>query len=202
MTLPHFQTLLLLLATPAFADGLAPGDSIKITLRGIGAGEQEKVNGEYKLGESGGVRLPMLEGPLNAKGLTTEQFARAAEAAYRDQGIYTSPAIEVEAVAGGEKDAIASIVSVGGEVRKAGDAEYRKGLTVIQAINAAGGRNDFGGRNVMLIRGGKQYCLDYLNLKHKNLILRPNDALQVEPRGAITDRWKGTEEGVKPLLAE
>lgn len=197
-TFLHFVTLLL--ASPAFSQGLAPGDSIKVTLRGIGAGEQEKVNGEYKLGESGGVRLPMLEGPLNAKGLTAEQFARAAEAAYRAQGIYTSPAIEVEAIAGGEKGEIASVVSVGGEVRKAGDAEYRKGLTVIQAINAAGGRNDFGGRNVMLIRDGKSYWLDYSNLKHKNLILRPNDALQVEPRGAITDRWKGSEESVKRLL--
>jgi hypothetical protein len=60
--------LLLILASPALSAGLEPGDSIKVTLRGIGAGEQEKVNGEYKLGESGGVRLPMLEAPLNAKG--------------------------------------------------------------------------------------------------------------------------------------
>jgi protein involved in polysaccharide export with SLBB domain len=197
-TFLHFSALLL--AAPAFGQGLAPGDSIKLTLRGIAAAEQEKVNGQYKLGESGGVRLPMLEGPLNAKGLTAEQFARAAEAAYRAQGIYTSPAIEVEAIVGGEKPGAASIVSIGGQVRKAGDAEYRKGLTLVQAINAAGGRNDFGGRNIMLIREGKSYWLDYSNLKHKNLLLRPDDALQIESRGAITDRWKGTDESVKPLL--
>lgn len=199
-TFYDLSAVLLLLAAPALAGGLAPGDAIKVTLRGIGIGEQEKVNGEYKLGESGTVRLPMLEAPLNAKGLTAEQFARAAEAAYRTQGIYTSPAIEVEALAGGEKDGAASIVSVGGQVSKAGDAEYRKGLTLVQAINAAGGRNDFGGRNVMLIRGGKSYWLDYSNLKHKNLLLRPDDSLQVEPRGAITDRWKGSDAAVKPLL--
>lgn len=197
-TFLHFSALLL--ASPALGQGLAPGDAIKVTLRGIGADEQEKVNGEYKLGTSGGVRLPMLEAPLNAKGLTPEQFARAAEAAYRAQGIYTSPAIEVEALAGGEKAGIAPIVSVGGQVRKAGDAEYRKGLTLVQAINTAGGRNDFGGRNIMLIRDGKSYWLDYSNLKHKNLLLRPNDALQIEPRGAITDRWKGSDEAVKSLL--
>jgi protein involved in polysaccharide export with SLBB domain len=196
----EFSAALFLLISPALGEGLAPGDSIKLTLRGVGSEEQEKVNGHYKLGQSGGVRLPMLEGLIHAKGLTPEEFARRAEAAYRDQGIYTQPAIEVEAMVGGEKGEDASIVSVGGEVRNAGDSKYRKGLTLLQAINGAGGRNDFGGRNIMLIRGGKSYWLDYSNLKHKNLLLRPNDAVQVEPRGAITDRWKGNDASVKGLF--
>ena len=189
-----------LLLNHGFGEGLAPGDSIKLTLRGVGSEEQEKVNGNYKLGQSGGVRLPMLETLLSAKGLTPEQFARSAEKAYREQGIYTQPAIEIEAVIGGEKGEAASMVSVGGQVKNAGDSEYRKGLTLLQAINAAGGRNEFGGRNVMLVREGKSYWLDYLNLKHKNLPLRPNDALQVEQRGAISDRWKGDEASVKGLF--
>ena len=190
-----------LLPALAAADGLAPGDSVKVTMKGIGATEQEKVNGEYKVGEAGGVRLPMLSAPVNAKGLSTEQFARAAEAAYKAEAIYTSPAIEVEAVKGVLVDPnAANIVSVGGRVRRAGDTPYRQGFTVVQALNAAGGRDDFAGRNVMLIRAGTSYWLDYSNLKHKNIVLLPNDALQVEPRGPITDGWKGSDEQVKPLL--
>jgi len=191
--------LLAALVTPALA-GLEPGDEIKLTLRGIGAAEQEKVNGIYKVGETGSVRLPLLDGMVPATGLTAEQFARAAEAAYKEAGIYTSPAIEVDAVKGIEQPGGADVISVGGQVRNSGDAPFRKGLTVVQAINARGGRNDFGGRNIMLIRGPKQYCLDYLNLKHKNLLLRPDDSLQVEQRGALTDRWKGSEEAVKELF--
>ena len=64
-----------------------------------------------------------------------------------------------------------------------------------------GGRNDFGGRNLLLLRGGKQYCLDFLNLKHKNIQLLPDDSLQVEQKGVL-DRWKGSDEAVKVLLEE
>jgi hypothetical protein len=72
-------------------------------------------------------------------------------------------------------------------------------MTVIQAIDAAGGRNAFGGRNILLIRGGKQYCIDFLNLKHRNIRLKPDDSLQVEQTGVL-DRWKGNDEAVKVLL--
>jgi hypothetical protein len=74
-------------------------------------------------------------------------------------------------------------------------------MTVIQALDAAGGRNDFGSRNVILLRAGKQYCLDFQNLKHKNIELLPNDSLQVEQKGVL-DRWKGDEGTVKPLLGK
>ncbi len=52
----------------------------------------------------------------------------------------------------------------------------------------------------MLIRDGKSIWIDYSNLKHKNIVLQPNDALQVEIRGPIVDRWKGSEDSVKVLL--
>jgi protein involved in polysaccharide export with SLBB domain len=184
--------------TPALA-GLETGDTVKISLRGVEAGEQQKIGGEYRVGESGSVSLPLLENPVTARGLNAEQLARAIEAAYRTEGIYTKPSIQAEVLKGPEVDPNEAIVSIGGQVRRAGESPFRKGMTVIQALDAAGGRNDFGGRNVMLLRGGKQYCLDFLKLKHKNIVLLPNDSLQVEPKGVI-DRWKGTEESVKPLL--
>lgn len=186
------------LIAPALA-GLEPGDGIQVTLRGVEEAEQKSVNGTYRVGESGQVRLPLLDRLVTARGLTPEQFARAAEAAYRAEGIYTKPAIEVEALQGREQDEGPAMISIGGQVRRADQTEYRKGMTVIQALDAAGGRNDFGGRNILLLRGEKQYCLDFLNLKHKNIRLLPNDSLQVEQKGVI-DRWKGTEEALKPLM--
>lgn len=188
---------MILLISPALA-GLEPGDGIQLTLRGVDPAEQQSVNGNYRVGESGHVRLPLLDKTVMARGLTPEQFARAAEAAYRAAGIYTKPAIEVEPLAA-EKNGQPSVVSVGGQVQRAGESAFRKDMTVIQAIDAAGGRNPFGGRNVLLIRGGKQYCLDFLNLKHKNIRLLPDDSLQVEQKGVI-DRWRGSEEAVKALL--
>lgn len=188
---------MMVLIAPALA-GLEPGDGIQVTLRGVEEAEQKSVNGTYRVGDSGQVRLPLLDRLVTARGLTPEQFARAAEAAYRAEGIYTKPAIEVEALAV-IKDGQQSVVSVGGQVQRAGESTFRKGMTVIQAIDAAGGRNAFGGRNVLLIRGGRQYCIDFLNLKHKSIRLLPDDSLQVEQKGVL-DRWKGSDEAVKPLL--
>lgn len=188
---------MLFLITPVLA-GLEPGDGIQLTLRGVDPAEQQNVNGNYRVGESGHVRLPLLDRTVMARGLTPEQFARAAEAAYRAEGIYTKPAIEAEPLAA-VQNGQPSVVSIGGQVRRAGESPFRKGMTVLQAIDAAGGRNDFGGRNLLLIRGGKQYCLDFLNLKHKNIRLLPDDSLQVEQKGVL-DRWRGSEDAVKALL--
>jgi protein involved in polysaccharide export with SLBB domain len=190
--------MMILIAPALSLAGLEPGDGIHVTLRGVEAAEQQNVNGTYRVGDSGQVRLPLLDRLVAARGLTPEQFARAAEAAYRAEGIYTKPAIEVEQLAV-VKNGQPSVVSVGGQVQRAGESAFRKDMTVIQAIDASGGRNAFGGRNLFLIRGGKQYCLDFLNLKHKNIRLLPDDSLQVEQKGVL-DRWKGSEEAVKPLL--
>ena len=190
---------MMVLIAPALA-GLEPGDKIQLTLRGVETAEQESVNGTYRVGESGQMRLPLLDRTVAARGLTPEQFARAAEAAYRAEGIYTQPAIEAEVLQGKEQDG-AKVISIGGQVRRGGELPFRKAMTVIQALDAAGGRNDFGGRNLLLLRGGKQYCLDFLNLKHKGIRLLPDDSLQVEQKGVL-DRWKGSEEAVKPLLEE
>lgn len=197
----HFVRLLFLLlpgiASP-LAAGLEAGEQINLTIRGVDPAEQQKISGVYRVGESGGVRLPLLDELLTARGLTPEQFARAAEGAYKKAGIYARPAIEVETLQGKYQQAPA-VISVGGQVRRAGDSPFRKDMTVIQAIDAAGGRNDFGGRNLLLIRAGKQYCLDFSNLGHKNIVLRPGDSIQVEQKG-ILDRWKGSEETVKKLV--
>lgn len=183
---------------PCLMAGLEPGEQIQLTIRGIDPAEQQKLNGTYRVGETGGVRLPLLEALIPAKGLTPEQFARAAEAAYREAGIYTRPAIEVETVQGKDQQA-AAVLSLGGQVRRAGEVPFRKGMTVIQAIDAAGGRNDFGGRNLLLFRQGRQYCLDFTNLAHKNIRLQPGDSLQVEQKGVV-DRWRGSEEKVRELI--
>ncbi|MES2921662.1 MAG: SLBB domain-containing protein [Verrucomicrobiota bacterium] len=189
--------LLLELACIAHA-GLEAGEQINLTMRGVAAEEQQKISGIYRVGESGNIRLPMLDALVLARGLTPEQFARAAESAYKTAGIYTQPAIEVEVLQGKDLGS-ATVVSVGGQVRRAGEVPFRKDMTVLQAIDGAGGRNDFGSRNLFLIREGKQYCLDFTKLSHKSIALRPGDSIQVEQKGVL-DRWKGEDSIVKKLM--
>lgn len=194
--IPTLVAALLVTAAP-FAAALEPGDRVELSLRGVAASEREKIEGTYRVGASGTIKLPLLDSQLDARGLSPEQLARAAENAFTKQGIYTHPSIEVEVLEGEEVKGL-SFVSVGGQVRRAGQTAFQNNLTVIQAIDAAGGRNDFGGRNLYLIRSGRQYCLDFRKLAHKSIRLQPGDSLQVSQK-AVIDRWKGSESAIEVL---
>jgi protein involved in polysaccharide export with SLBB domain len=173
----------LLTISNAFA-GIEPGNAMKLTLRGVAAEEQAKIDGEYRVGESGTVRLPLLEALIPARGLTAEQFARAAEKAYRDAGIYARPAIEVEMQLA-DPDGQDPKISVGGHVRRAGPIPFRKTMTLLEAIQAAGDRDEFGGRNIRLIRKGKTTLLDFRKQEVKNLLLEPFDSIIVDQAGVV-----------------
>ena len=184
----------------ATAETLRPGDAIRLTLRGVAVDEQQKINGEYTVGDDGKVSLPLLDHLVQAAGLTPGGFARAVERSYKDGGIYAAPAIDVVAKKGEEPTG--AVVSVGGHIKRAGQVPFRQGMTVIQALDAAGGRDQFAGRNMLLLRGDKQYCIDFRQLSHKSIVLRANDSIQVEMKPAFIDRWKGSDEAVKPLMVE
>jgi protein involved in polysaccharide export with SLBB domain len=158
--------------------GLAVGDDVQVVLKGVPVEEQGQVNGVYAVHE-GGVRLPLLEGLVPARGLTLEQFARAAERAYQVQGIYAKPAIEVKVI---QPDGGGPQVNVGGYVGRPGFVPFRKGLTLLQAIQAAGDRTEFGGGKIVLVRGGQARELDFTKQEHRNLRLEANDTVTVKQR--------------------
>src|SRR5687768_8190300 len=98
MKAPLFLAMVLSIS-PVLA-GLEPGDTVKISLLGVDGDEQTKVNGEYRVGESGTIAMPLLDNPVTARGLNAEQLARAIEAAYRAEEIYTKPRIQAEVLNG------------------------------------------------------------------------------------------------------
>jgi len=167
---------------PVARAGVEIGDTVKLSIRGVPNDEQQQINGVYRVSDTGGLRLPLLKERLTVRGLTADQIAAAAERAYRNAGIYQNPAIEVEVTGGTEDPGAATIVSIGGQVGKAGPVPFRKGLTLIQALQAAGDRTAFGGRNITLIRGKKAIHLDYRKAETKNLELLPDDTITVEQR--------------------
>jgi len=175
---------ILLIAILPLHAGVKEGDSVQITVRGIPAVEQEKINGHYRVA-AGGLRLPFLKSRLPVVGLGPEQIAVAAEQAYKAEGVYQQPAIDVEIIRGADRDHQEAVVSVGGQVRRAGPISFRQGMTLLQAIQGAGDRNEFGSRNIKLIRNGKTTALDFRKPEHKNYALQPNDSIIVEQRGML-----------------
>ncbi len=187
-----------LLMFPAILCGqvLTVGDVVTLTMRGAPAAQKE-IDGDYTVDDEGRIRLPMLDDSIPAAGLTPAGLARRSEAAYRRSGIYANPAIEV--VAKKDIQQVGAIITVGGNVKRNGQVPWRKGMTIIQAIDAAGGRDEFGGRNVTLLRRGKQYPLDFHRLDHLNIPVLADDSVRVEAK-AVFDRWRGDDASVAPVL--
>ncbi len=182
-----FVALLLTLTClicPAFSQ-IEAGQSVKIRIMGVPAEEKAKIDEVYPVSKIGMVNLPFI-GEIRAAGLESDELAKAIENAYREGEIYPDPTIAV--IANGiEDDVVNQVVHVGGNVRVTGARPFAKGLTVFQAIQAAGGPNEFGAMNrVILLRGGKEQVIDLEGLAGKGVISMPNDTIEVPAK-----KWNG-----------
>jgi polysaccharide export outer membrane protein len=182
-----FAVLLIALASlisPAFAQ-IEAGQSVKIKIMGVPAEEKAKIDETYPVSKNGMVNMPFI-GEIRAAGLESDELAMAIEKAYREGEIYPDPTIAVVANEI-EGDPLAQAVHIGGSVRAPGPRPYAKGLTVFQAVQAAGGPNEFGAMNrVVLLRGGKEMIIDLEDLAGKKMITVPNDTIEVPKKN-----WRG-----------
>lgn len=179
---------LAIVAGATFAAGqdlkVAPGNSLKLTFRGLPDAEAVQVNGNYKVDGAGTIRLPYV-GNLNVAGMTANQAAKVVEDAYRRAAIYTRPTVEaaiIQELVGPDDGAT---ISVGGQVNRAGKVPFKPGMRLIEALQAAGDRTAFGSRNIELLRDGKLKTLDYREAATKNFELKANDVITVKQRGPL-----------------
>jgi polysaccharide export outer membrane protein len=154
------------------------GKSITITVLGIPAEEKGRIDGAYPVSESGTVNMPFI-GQVRAAGLKPEVLASTLEARYRGAQIYRNPTFQVVAnVEGGALDE--AMVHVGGQVGRPGPVKFTRGLTLYQAIQAAGGPTPFGTqKRVKILRAGKQRQYDLTQLQFMQIPLEPSDTIEV-----------------------
>ena len=146
-------------ASPVRSESKA-GASLQILIRGVPAGEKEKVEGQFVVGKSGPIMIPMEDVEIRAQGLSAEGLARVIEKVFRTAKIYTHPNIEV-LTKGIEAPNLGAEVSVGGHVRTPGPIRYRNAMSLIQAIQAAGDLDPFGRkRRVYVTRGKGNWVVD------------------------------------------
>lgn len=157
---------------------IAPGRAIEIQIKGVPAEEMQRVSGTYTVSESGLIRMPLLGGPIRAAGLSPTALAQNIEAAYRSAEIYTTPTINV--IASTDETLAEYLVTIGGQVKRPGPVKYSRDMTVYQALQSGGGATEFGSMyRVSLIRRGKVTVLDLTDNKNKNLLVEPNDTIEV-----------------------
>lgn len=175
-----FNVLLLLLFTilPAFSQAIQAGKSVQITVLGIPAPDKGTIDGSYPVGDNGTVNMPFI-GQVRAAGLKPENLASMLEARYKTAEIYRNPTFQV--VADTERGNLdESVIHVGGQVRRNGPVKYNRGLTLWQAIQAAGGPTEFGTmRRVSILRAGKLRSYDVTQVQFMQIPLEPNDSITV-----------------------
>lgn len=154
-TLSLIALCLLAVASACFAQApLRNGDALEIRLTGVPADEIQQFTALYTVDDSGSINLPYI-GYQKAAGLLPNQLQAMIEQKLKEGEIYTHPSITVVVQAGQR------FVSVGGAVKAPGRIVYTADLTLMSAINAAGGFNDFAAPSkVRLVHEGKASVLD------------------------------------------
>ena len=140
---------------------LKPGDPIQVELKAP-VEDTQVVSSVYTISSRGTIKLPYLA-EMQAANMSTTDLARRIEAAYKAAEIYTNPTLNVNmGITPGGAGAAAHVVTVGGEVKSGGrEVPLRDGMTLYQAIMAAGGFADFADpRKVKLVRKGRETVID------------------------------------------
>ncbi len=183
----RFLTLLFAFAAlilPAAAQQIQANQAITITVQGVPEQDRSTINNTYPVAQNGTVNMPFI-GPVRAAGLLPEQLASNLQSRYRAEQIYTNPTFQV--IATSSDTIVEQVVHVGGYVRRTGQVRFTNGLTIYQAIQAAGGANEFGSmRRVRLFRDGASNTYDLTQQQFMKILLRPNDTIEVPQKD-----WRG-----------
>lgn len=159
------------------------GRAIEIRIQGVPSEEMARVNNTYPVSEGGYIRMPFI-GNVRAAGLSPNALATSIESRYRSEGIYTNPTVQVFATS--DETMVEYIVTVGGQVRRPGPVKYHRGLTLYQAVQAAGGASEFGAMNrVTLQRAGRLRTYDLKATESRTVAVEPNDTIEVPEKNII-----------------
>jgi protein involved in polysaccharide export with SLBB domain len=152
------------------------GDPINITISGVPSDEQTQINNIYIVDANGSINLPFIN-QVEAAGRTPANLAAGIQDAYRANKIYTHPTITIL------MQAAARFVNVGGAVRTPMRVPFTEDITLLTAINAAGGFNEFADqKRVRLLRGKKAKVYDVRQFRRdpsKDVALQPGDKVEV-----------------------
>ncbi len=143
--------LLSTLPIPAFAQGtnaIRPGDMLEISISGVPASEASLFNKVYTVAEDGSLNLAYV-GRISVGGTNSDEAERRIESAYVAAQIFTNPAVTINMSAN-------RFVNVEGAVRAPQRVPFTSDLTLLSAITACGGFNEFADpKRVVLSRGNK-----------------------------------------------
>lgn len=155
---------------------LRPGDLVEIRIGGVPTEEIQQVSGTYAVDDDGSLNLPYIN-KVKGGGLPVPQVQTAIEEKFKAEKIYTNPTVTIVFTNQ------ARFVIIGGAVRQPGRVPFTSDLTLMGAISAAGGFNDFADqKRVRFVRAGKGSKIDARKLRadpSQDIKLLPGDQVDV-----------------------
>jgi protein involved in polysaccharide export with SLBB domain len=165
-----------LTAGPALSQ-IKAGRAIQIVIQGVPPEERARIDGIYPVSEAGTINMPFI-GQVRAAGMMPANLQVALENIYKSQEIYTNPTFQV--IGSNAESIDEQVVHIGGQVKATGQVKFIQGLTLYQAIQAAGGATEFGSmRRVKLFRGGSQRQIDLTKAENMRVTLNQGDTIEV-----------------------
>ena len=152
---------------------LRHGDQLQIRLDAESVANQQPQVIDTVIDENGEISLPLI-GRIKAEGFTASELAERIQANYVPRYYVRCNATVL---------APARFFYVGGEVRSPGRFNWSEDLTLLKAINIAGGFTDYANRGkVELARGGNKLVFDCEDLRQhpsKDPGIQPGDSIYV-----------------------
>ncbi len=127
---------------------LRVGDSFEMRLSGMESPYGDEFTRQYVVDADGTVNMPYIKS-VSAAGLTPGQLERSIQQRLVSDKIFTNPTVNITL------QTTARVVSVTGQVRNPQRITWSSDLTLLQAVDLAGGPGDFGGKKVQLLRNGQ-----------------------------------------------
>jgi polysaccharide export outer membrane protein len=154
---------------------LRSGDQLTIRLGGVPVEDINEVSGIYTLDGAGNINLPYI-GKIKAGGLMQADVQSSIENGYKSAGIYTAPVVTVSVQ-------LDRYVDVDGDVKAPQRVRYTPDMTLLSAISACGGLDDYANpTQVSILRNGTRTVMDIKKIhanKEKDLSLQPGDKVTV-----------------------
>jgi protein involved in polysaccharide export with SLBB domain len=158
---------------------LGAGDVFDIRVYG-----EEALSQTFRVASDGSIDFPLL-GTLVVVGLTPSEVSHQLETGLREQQYLKNPQVSIFV-----KEYKSKKVSVLGQVKKPGTLQYEDGMSIVEAIAAAGGFNSMARKNdttVSRVIGGekRRFHIPVKSIgegRAANFILQPGDIVFVPER--------------------
>lgn len=133
---------------------LRPGDTFEMRLGAVPLELAQEFNIPYNVSQEGTVNIPLI-GQMHVGGLTPPQVEQAVQNKLIADKLFTHPSVNINPVANSR------MVTIGGGVRQPQRLAWSADLTLMSAIQIAGGLSDWGTyKGIRLIRNGQQEVYD------------------------------------------